>query len=1227
MLCSSKFAIGNFSYHLHDVHTTTLHTYKAKFPAAELDVPDWKCGVCLKDVKWMGPAIRSHLRNSHQLNLQSYMEVVRSGPGQGAKDSTLPWFEYKVIKCNICDSMMSISNIRDHLSVRHSCSLLDYQQIFPDVDLTAPMFQCGVCQEKINWNRRSIQQHLTSHDMSLQYYDDNYNRKVPEDGNKEDCVCSLCNQNVSNFSDHITVYHNLNQEDYLKIFPEEGDKFSEKKGGEGVLGTKIKIEPGIPSEKPRSKEKKNSDQEEKPQPWYESKLTTCRHCSKQFWHGVFIKHIHSEHHENLKLYKAAFPDADLTVGQYVCLICGASLAHYSSPISGHLSSRHGMTVKEYYQEYHLPSTRQAQPDTVKFQCKICRAETDCDYKSIKLHLHLHGLSWTDYQNYSSPEDQEPRNTRNTETSAKTEPALMISEESARLPPPPSPAVPRPPPLKRMPAPTPTPPTDSAQSKLEKYIQMDPYYNKCKWTCLICYKVFSSGFWRHVNESHFLKKEEYLNDFGRQGIMIVNYSCELCQKKIPWTGVTINNHLKTVHQISLLEYEKSYRQAGKTVKVVKQPSPSPSWSPSKSEKWFNGSEYCCQLCQRTMFSMAGLTSHLKEAHSRGKMEYLREFGSRGITVRHYNCKICGNRFPWTGVSISKHLRLAHTLSLSQYSARYESNNSSGQLVRRENSSPAPPEKTKSQRNRENFSPELSSKKWYNKCSWECQICWRVFTTNSSVFFKHVSQDHKMTVEVYKEQYGSAGVLFSDHTCRICLKKIPCNGLALCKHLKHGHNLSLTEYEDQHLSQEGSQDPEPEFYSPRDESWYNKCYWSCNICGNKNRSLGSSKKHIQQVHHITYEEYFSAYGSHGIHEVEFTCTICGVVMSCNGVTIANHLTNTHKLTLADYEERYIRENTSPSDTAKRTGGDSAENTVPVEVEIKQEVEEEEEEESNSLAPVSNKESFSQVCKETRPWYQQCLYVCQLCGSSYFSTSALNNHCKRIHDLDRDQYIAKFADLGKFLEFYSCKICNKVFKCEAKALGAHILSVHKMSLDQYSAVYEPDRISHVNPTLDNDYYQIEMNVDENDVSAEMETESDNEKHFQIVSVQSLNIETESDDESSKDIESPVDEPNQSEEMSSYSVEYMEKSPPACYSHLDDNNSTAFKKHFESSDIQSNEMEEGPSTHPSSSQDIKEEGIVGNKNIPEDEDYCLESSSEEDNQCLKKMSNIRDVFDSDSE
>ena len=188
--------------------------------------------------------------------------------------------------------------------------------------------------------------------------------------------------------------------------------------------------------------------------------------------------------------------------------------------------------------------------------------------------------------------------------------------------------------------------------------------------------------------------------------------------------------------------------------------------------------------------------------------------------------------------------------------------------------------------------------------------------------------------------------------------------------------------------------------------------------------------------------------------------------------------------------------------------------------------------------------------------------------------------------------------------------------------------MTLDQYSAVYEPDRNSQINPTLDNDYYQIELNVDEDDVSAEMQTEpgplADNEKHFQIVSVQSLNMETEDADESSKNLESPLDEPNQLVEMSTFGIENTEKSHPACNSQLDENHSSAFKYLEKSSDKQSNEMEDCSSA-PSPSQAIGEEenrNISNNHEV--EEDYGMEK---EDNQHLKKISNIRDVFDSDSD
>ena len=1198
LLCSSIFSIGNFSYHLHDVHTTTLQTYKTKFPAANLKVPTWTCKVCLTDLRWTGPSIRTHLTTEHQLNLETYVELINSRNTDGKKDFSLPWFEFSVIKCNICDNMMSSSNISDHLAVRHSCSLEDYKKIFSDdVDFTAPLFECEVCREKVSWNRRSIQQHLTAHHMTLQAYDDTFvsrktEQKVP--------VCSLCNEEVPDLDRHITGQHNLNKAEYLNIFPAEGEKFSKTKEESAVV-IKIKQEKGII--KAGTGEKETSPNVERQMPWYESRLTSCLHCSKQLWHGKFLKHLHKVHNQSVKEYKATFPSACLEVGQYQCLICGASLAHYSSPISGHLTSRHGITVTEYflqYQQQHQQPSLSTPSKVNKFQCKVCGTETDCAYESIRKHLLQHGLSWSQYQTFPHTSSEDKLQPPATTISKQEEPDAGSSSNSSQAT-----AVPLPPPVSS---------PSQAASKLEKHIQMDPYYNKCKWSCFVCYKVFSSGFWRHVNETHFMKKDEYLEDYGREGIMIVNYSCLLCNKKIPWTGVNISNHLRSQHNISLLDYENNYRKKVTASRVLKQPSS----NSNKSEKWFNGSEYHCQLCSRTMFSMAGLTSHLKEAHNRDKSSYLEEFGSKGIIAKHYQCKICGSYFPWTGVSISKHLRLAHSLSLSEYSLNHLNNKLDCKKVNNVSVSVISPKVnhvTKDLR-KKTESVEISSTKWYNKCSWTCQICGRVERTNSSVFFKHVAQEHNRSVEEYKEEFGSKGVLYSDHKCKICARNVPQNGLSLCKHLKHSHQLSLREYESQYLiSPNDSQSSKP--YSPSEDSWYNKTSWTCNICGNKNKSLGSSKKHIQQTHSITYDEYFSVYGNQGIHEVEFTCVLCNAVMSCNGVTIANHLINSHRMTIGEYESKHLKkedleeetpdipEKSTPSTTESGTGEENSE------VIIKKEIEEESPETS-----VNTPESYSYVSKEDRPWYQQCLYVCQLCGASYFSTSALNNHCKRNHNMDRNQYIAKFGDTGKFIEYYTCKICNKVFKCEGKALGAHISSVHKMSLESYSALYEPDRNSELNPTLDNEYYQIELNVDKEDEEMEVDPLAANEEHFKIVSVASLTSEA---DEVEKIYEDSLDDQTI---MDDPDVEIDEEFPEL-FPSFDSTEA------LESCHTESEEKTDGAQTIAVGVECLVEDMSEQNeeRRIAE-ENKPLETESVQENvNVIKKICNIRDIFDSDSE
>ena len=48
----------------------------------------------------------------------------------------------------------------------------------------------------------------------------------------------------------------------------------------------------------------------------------------------------------------AHADAGMDVDQHKCLICSTLMAHYTSPISGHLTSKHGITITEYYEEYH-----------------------------------------------------------------------------------------------------------------------------------------------------------------------------------------------------------------------------------------------------------------------------------------------------------------------------------------------------------------------------------------------------------------------------------------------------------------------------------------------------------------------------------------------------------------------------------------------------------------------------------------------------------------------------------------------------------------------------------------------------------------------------------------------------------------------------------------------------------------------------------------------------------
>ena len=346
----------------------------------------------------------------------------------------------------------------------------------------------------------------------------------------------------------------------------------------------------------------------------------------------------------------------------------------------HLYDQHDHMSRTAYQEM-FPNADMSLPN---WTCRICNSGIRWVRDNIFNHLRVHNVGMDEYQaQYGGVETPSP---------------LPPAQQTVASPP---------------------PARGTAHANR-------PWYNRCKWTCLLCSKSFSSGFWRHVNEVHFVKKEEYLRDYGRQGIEIVHYSCRICGRRTAWSGAAINSHMKTEHQLSLKQYESLYEKPvqdegqspgrdqepadlqsqdlalasiaqeaqnttsdqdqiigqkigqgsfSQTGQLVRHAGPGwhvgqdgPVLSKTAGEKWFNGCEYSCQLCSRQLYSVAGLSMHLREAHNMEKHEYFQQFGRAGITIRKYTCKICGQSFAWTGVSLSKHVKQTHHITLAQYTAR-------------------------------------------------------------------------------------------------------------------------------------------------------------------------------------------------------------------------------------------------------------------------------------------------------------------------------------------------------------------------------------------------------------------------------------------------------------------------------------------------------------------------------------------------------------------------------
>jgi len=1330
LICGETRVLGlSFKNHIYDSHMhISRKEYKRRFPYADIEPLVWNCLVCKRGIMWTKKSIADHLKVLHKTSIKEFeaayelsskrpvssqmmpegvqikgnsspdklieprsklfnlltaentqpreitplsplkpvvaikQEIVNeivnikkeASQNGGTEEYKSDWYEAIKVQCQLCKQ--NVIGFTSHIEEHHKMQKVEYIKIWPD---DAAKFEvcnwiCKVCGMDTVLEDDSIAKHLELHGISLQDYGRTFEETEEENSNG---VISeeLYDESVDYMDESIDF-----QDGAASPTPGYDDTVQE------VSEENIVIENEM------------DEKLEEPLPWYESTRTTCSVCHETFLHGKFIKHINIKHGLHFKDYRAKFPNANITVSNYQCLVCGVSIAHYLSPISGHLSSKHNITHLDYYDQYVKNNTGVTQPtfpakpariaprpirpapvpvasplkknwnpyvgkqaeskktfthklfqetgklpwyesgshtcrlcgelwllgslkthlfdrhekisrSTYKDQfpdvelepgiwfCQICNSGIKHLKDNINNHIKVHSLTMKEYGklysniDHSKPTDS-PQQLRHDPKPVRLEKdplsvsasytpddvskrkfrckicAQLVSFNSVdikthlrnfhdmtlgeyqplthmlartqkqqfpqmtQFTPPPEEQTPlfhslfhdtneASSPVTNMAAidrsaaramRSPTFATGLPNLSASGIIPGTPWYNKCKWTCQLCNKSFSAGFWKHVNESHSLKKDEYIKTYGKDGIQIVQYWCQICNKRIPWSGASINGHVKVDHDITLKEYEALYSQEAQEVAVPPPPSFGGSGETRKEtrngDQWFNGCEYNCQLCSRLLTSIGGLRRHVRDVHQIDKEDYFNKFGRQGILMRKYKCKICSRNFPWSGVSISKHTKQAHDMTLKEYSIQYEDPNVSGLQ-----SEP----KSHSIRQQLSLLPRdmpcnLPKNKWYNKCSWTCQICSRVFKTNGSAFQKHVSAEHNVSKEDYYEQYGNTGVVYVDHQCRLCQKTIPCNGLTMCKHFKYAHGLTLQQYEENFEITEDSEETGEE-YEPTDEFWYNKCEWKCVICGKKNKSLGCSKKHISSVHDMGYESYLAEYGTQGIFEVDFQCGICQATMSCNGVSISNHLSNNHHLSLQQYEAKYV----SHKNKQAALGKDGEKN--------------------GNLNSFEVQEKFQ---KSNRRWYQKCFWTCQFCNTTYGSTTAIYNHVKDKHSMDKDTYLDKFGDLGKVVERYTCKICQRDMKCDAKTIHTHLKYVHKTAIKDYSKEYHSEETEETEqPYYHDETYHIEYGREEDE-------EEDTSLNHIVIENDSLEIEDPFDPLDGKNVEGNGEELDNSQE-----------------------------------------------------------------------------------------------------
>ena len=492
--------------------------------------------------------------------------------------------------------------------------------------------------------------------------------------------------------------------------------------------------------------------------WVNRCIYTCHLCQQEFLGDMGLyNHVRANHDKNFTAYKEKFGSSMSKKVVFNCPLCHAQILHNLKHLTAHIKLHNNMKLFDFYSQY------------------IACESTNLNQTAVR------------------DQDGEKNN---------TDEKCEVSENSGQ------------------------------------YANFDEWANASKYGCKICNQFECTNcipLISHLKKVHHSSKSKYTSKHGSLIIKKIMHKCRLCSTSVQQSYNILYNHLNKEHGMNVHEYytlhasapaivrsesddKKDFKPIVTTVKkevevkkkvekmIEKRQDVVNSVETSNGfDLWANSCTFQCKICSWKTNMKSHLISHIREMHEMEIQSYKKNCGSGFLTKVYHTCGICKMKVLCCVEMLTLHLK-AHGLSPFQYYETYvaqpsHSLNHSNQgtnvssfeivpednIIRRKDLDVLTPQENMFT-NR--FNRKEAALSWSSGCTYQCQICNRVYNKSNS-FYLHLKVSHNTFTEEYRARFGSFRTSTAFHECLICKNKIIHTTNLLRNHLKT-HNMSLTDY---------------------------------------------------------------------------------------------------------------------------------------------------------------------------------------------------------------------------------------------------------------------------------------------------------------------------------------------------------------------------------------------------------------------------------------------------